>query len=384
VFWQLLETTKTTASTDAQSKFKQPSFFRRYVTMFSRRSNLFIICITLIVMSIVHQVEAGTWTQKADMPTPRYIAGSAVVDGKIYVIGGAPVRFGATRAVEEYDPKTDTWKKRADMPTIRQGLCAAAVDGIIYAIGGCEVAPGVDRDISTVEAYDPATDKWTRKADMPTARALSAIAVVDGIIYVIGGAFDEDYLNEVNVEVLSAVEAYNPATDTWTTKADMPTARYNAAACVIDGRIYVSGGNAEWDSMALVRQVEVYDLATNTWAWASDMPSPRVGHTASIIDRKMYLIGGWKGPGPFVDVVDVYDPATDTWTTAGTIPTLRGNHSAAVVDRKIYVIGGRLGPGATIFSTVEEYDPGLPGVISSVSAAGKLLETWGQIKKEVK
>jgi N-acetylneuraminic acid mutarotase len=95
-----------------------------------------------------------TWTRKADMPTARYIPGSAVVDGKIYVIGGAPVRFGITAVVEEYDPATDTWTRRADMPTARQGVRAAAVDGIIYAIGGAK--PG--RDLSTVEAYDPATD----------------------------------------------------------------------------------------------------------------------------------------------------------------------------------------------------------------------------------
>jgi len=160
--------------------------------------------------------EAGTWTQKADMATARYLLGSAVVDGKIYVIGGAPFYCGITAVVEEYDPAADTWTRRSDMPTARQGLRAAAVDGIIYAIGGCEVAPGVDRDISTVEAYDPTTDTWTRKADMPTARTLSAIAVVDGIIYIIGGSFDEDYLSEVNVEVISAVEAYDPGTDTWT------------------------------------------------------------------------------------------------------------------------------------------------------------------------
>jgi hypothetical protein len=80
MFWQLLETIATTASRDAQSKSK-PQFFRRYVTMFSRRSsNLFIACIMLIVIGVVQQVtavemEAGTWTQKADMPTARCLCG---------------------------------------------------------------------------------------------------------------------------------------------------------------------------------------------------------------------------------------------------------------------------------------------------------------------
>ncbi len=350
--------------------------------MFSRISKLFTVCIILTVISGVQQVtavemEAGTWTRKADMPTGRYLAGSAVVDGRIYVIGGAPVYGGITAVVEEYDPATDTWTGRADMPTARQAVRAAAVDGIIYAIGGWK--PG--GDAPTVEAYDPAMDTWTKKADMPTARTQVAIAVVDGIIYAIGG--------ELGITPLSVVEAYNPATDKWTKKANMPTARRMAAACVVDSRIYVFGGYAD----ALLPTVEVYDPATDTWTQASDMPLRRNHHTASVVDGKIYILGGVAGVrgvsgGRMFPVVDVYDPATDTWTTAADFPTPRWDPTAAVVDGKIYAIGGRVGepddPDYTFFlpvSTVEEFDPGLPGAILSVSPAGKLLETWGQVKK---
>ncbi len=324
----------------------------------------------------------GTWTQKADMPTARYLAGSAVVDGKIYVIGGAPVKnySGQTKTVEEYDPAADTWTTRADMPTARQGLCAAAVDGIIYAIGGWS-----PQKVSTVEAYDPATDTWTRKADMPTARSLSAIAVVDSKIHVISG-----YINTKAPWVTSAVEAYDPATDTWTKKADIPTARYGVTACVVDGRIYVSGGLTKWaDPETGVLTVEVYDPATDTWAQASDMPvGPRDHHTANVVDGRMYLIGGNVWPVEFMSpVVDVYDSATDTWTTAADLPIPRWDHTAAVVDGRIYTIGGRVGEeldpaNLSPVSTVEEYDPGVSGNIAVTSPAGKLLGTWGEVKSQ--
>jgi N-acetylneuraminic acid mutarotase len=320
----------------------------------------------------------GTWTQKADMPTARGIAGSAVVDGKIYVIGGAPVSMGITAVVEEYDPATDTWTRRADMPTARQGLCAAAVDGIIYAIGGW--SPGADS--STVEAYDPVTDRWTRKADMPTERTLAAIAVVDEIIYAIGGN-----TSVVGAPwVASVVEAYDPATDTWTRKADMPTARYHAAACVLDGRIYVFGGATKWGrasgDYSLVPTVEVYDPVTDTWTQASDMPRIRMAHSASTVDGEMYIIGGGEPEGDvlLISTVDVYDPATDAWTTAADFPNPRGEHTAAIVDGRIYTIGGGTGPGTPTLSIVEEYDPGLPDNISVTNPAGKLLRTWGGVK----
>ena len=356
--------------------------------MFSRRSNLFIVCIMLIVIGGVQQVtavemEAGTWTQKADMPTARNVAGAAVVDGKIYVIGGAPGPWGFTKAAEEYDPATDTWTKLADMPTARQSLCVAAVNGIIYAIGGWSEHVF----LSTVEAYDPAADKWTKKTNMPTLRdAMSAVAV-DGKIYVIGGNF---HGNSV-----STVEVYEPATDKWTRKADMPTARCYLAACVVDGRIYVSGGKeANRPGRPCLPTVEVYDPATDTWTQASDMPRTRNLHAASVVAGKMYIIGGqdeeavklWeegKLEGDKLEelfsIVYVYDPATDTWTTAADSPFPTSGHAAGVVDGKIYAIGGAR--GAEKFSTVYEYNPGLPGAISSVSPAGKLLETWGQIKK---
>jgi N-acetylneuraminic acid mutarotase len=236
--------------------------------------------------------------------------------------------------------------------------------------------------VSTVDAYDPAPDIWTTKADLPPARALSGTAVVDGSIYVIGG------VTGGNNRPLSAVEAYDPATDKWTKKADMPTARYFPAACVVDGRIYVFCGNTKWSSGdGIVPTVEFYDPATDTWTQASDMPGARSHHAASVVDGKMYIIGGCDWPEAFMSpVVDVYDPATDTWTTAADLPTPRWDHTANVVDGKIYTIGGRIGeedeyPNLSPVSTVEEFDPGLPGAISSVSPAGKLLETWGQMKK---
>jgi N-acetylneuraminic acid mutarotase len=390
---------ETTASIDAQSKSKQPSFLRGYVTMFSRISILFlalggevgvrrrrratIVCIMLIVISGIHQLaaaemEAGTWTRKADMPTARGKTGSAVVDGKIYVIGG--IDRAIVAAVEEYDPATDTWTGCAPMRTKRVWLSAAAVDGIIYAVGGYDGS----RDVPTVEAYDPATNKWIKKADMTTKRTGQAAAVVDGIIYVFGGC-----------QGLLAVEAYDPATDTWIRKADMPTPRCYHAACVLDGRIYVSGG-ATLGRLAIesliqksVPTVEVYDPATDTWSPAFDMPRIRFGHTASVVDGKMYIIGGG-GPAPSRSsaIVDVYDPATDTWTTAADRPTGIGDHTAVVVDGKIYTIGGAIGgvklPGDFNLraSAVYEFAPSLSGRIAVTSPARKFLGTWGEVKSE--
>jgi len=103
--------------------------------------------------------------------------------------------------VAEYDPATDAWTEKKDMPTARNGHCTEALDGKIYVIGGL-----LKDDVtatSITEQYDPATDMWTKKEGMKTNRALIASSMVDGKIYVIGGT-------QFWPNMLSTLEEYIP------------------------------------------------------------------------------------------------------------------------------------------------------------------------------
>jgi hypothetical protein len=53
--------------------------------------------------------------------------------------------------------------------------------------------------LSTVEEYDPATDRWTEKTDMPTARSWLSTSVVNRKIYAIGGCKNQNILAIVEV-----------------------------------------------------------------------------------------------------------------------------------------------------------------------------------------
>jgi N-acetylneuraminic acid mutarotase len=259
------------------------------------------------------------------------------VDGKIYAIGGGGYVMPPLATAEMYDPATDTWIRKADMLTPQGYLAAAAVGGKIYAIGG--FGPGGDNAVHTrtVEMYDPATDTWTRKADLPFVQAALSASVVDGKIYAVGGA-GKDW-NPTNLVVV-----YDPATDTWTRKANMPTSRFKLSTCVLDGKIYAIGGR---DVTQVFGQVEVYDPATDTWTRKAKMPAPRIGPGTGVVDGRIYAIGGGfidkspdtngvLNPGP----VAVYDPATDTWTRETDLPEPRGWGAAVVAEGKIYAIGG--------------------------------------------
>jgi len=282
------------------------------------------LCLTSVCSAWEH-----IWTQKADMPTPRKGHTSAVVNGKIYVMGGSPSEGTGSRfaIVEEFDPVTNAWTRKTDMPIARGGMSSSVVDGRIYAIGG-----GSDDGFSIVAECDPVTDTWTRKADMPTPRRWLATCAVNGRIYAIGG------LTSDAVQGTRTVEEYDPATDTWARKADMPMGLWALCANVVNEKIYVLGGRPDYIA---IPNVYAYDPATDIWTRKTDMPVGTSQMTSVVLGDKIVVMGGWlHSNNPPYTTLQIYDPEEDTWTIEADVPFLRAVFSADVVNDRIYVIGG--------------------------------------------
>lgn len=323
-----------------------------------------------VLLSALHG-EGNIWTKKNNMPTTKGAHSSSVVNDKIYVIGGCKAFPDPLSTVEEYDPATDTWTKKADMPTARNVMAASALDGKIYAIGGWNWG-GVS---SVVEEYDPEKDKWIRKADMQLARDGLAASSVNGKIYAIGGGV----VGQVLLDPTQAVEEYDLITDTWTRKADMPTSRHSLVASAVNGKIYAIGGRIglgqEGPPLATV---EEYDPITDTWTRKADMPTPRWYPAISVVDNRIYVIGGSINEASGLSIVEVYDPVTDTWEKKANMPTPRWYFSTNAINGKIYAIGGAIAAW-TYTSAVEEYDTGFISG-EAIKAKGKLSTTWGETK----
>jgi N-acetylneuraminic acid mutarotase len=295
---------------------------------------------------------------------------TCVVDGKIHTIGGCTPQNQYFATVEVYDPATDTWMRKRNMPTARLlDNAACVVNGKIYAIGGYSGG----QVLSTVEECDPKADTWTRKADMPTPRCHMSISAVNGKIYAIGGCNQRP-----DWPALSIVEEYDPAMDTWTTKADMHDPRSGFDTAVVNGKIYAIGGRkGPWQGGTMLSTAEEYDPATDTWTRKADMPIGRTGLAASAINGKIYVVGGGN-KGIFLSTGLEYDPITDTWREVAGMPTMRAALSSAAVDGKLYAIGGG-GSGDVPLPTVEEYDP---EGLQAVSPQGKLPTRWGEVKSD--
>jgi len=277
------------------------------------------------------------WAVKFSMPTPRSGAASAVVDGKIYVIGGYS-GLGQFSVNERYDPETNTWDTLTPMPKSRSGAVAAVVDGKIYVIGG------VDKDnniLSLNECYDLKTNNWTVLTSMPTPRAVPAIGVVNNKIYVIGGGDGNllkfKYTNEM----------YDPLIDKWTVRKPMPTARSRPVFSVINNKIYVIGG---WANDGITNKNEVYDPETDVWTSLSPMPTPRTAAVAVSLNNKIYVIGGYSleenSEKSFNEKIiffqnnEEYNVNFNKWINRLSMSEARAGIVGGLANDKIYIIGG--------------------------------------------
>ena len=331
--------------------------------------------------------KGGKWAKKAEMPTVRSDLAAVVVGGKIYAIGGRNSADSRLATVEEYNPATDTWKKVADMPTARARFVAAAVNGKIYAIGGAMTVKRRDgkliaKSVKTVDEYDPATDTWATKGNIPEATAVAG-SVVDGKIYVMGlGLVD------------NSVIIYDPATDTSAEGPKLIESRSALTSGTANEKIYVFGGFRK--ELHIVETVEEYDPAQNAWVKKQDWAEPRYlcGPSVATVNGQIYVMSGSTGADDdwkLKKTVEAYDPAKDAWTKVKNIPTPRFALATVAVKGKIYAIGGVVKTAAQLFQrrvellleekqsgVVEEYTP--EGWPFAVSPQGKLATTWGTIK----
>jgi N-acetylneuraminic acid mutarotase len=175
----------------------------------------------------------------------------------------------------------------------------------LYVAGGNGPA-----DPTEVWAYDPAANSWdTSLAPTSARRDHAAGTVVDGKFYLIGGRWEHSGNYATN-------EVYDPLSDDWEPRSDMPTPRSGLAADVIDGRIHVTGGE-DIDVLCTYNRHEVYDLVTDSWERQPDLPVARHGLGSAVVNGRWYIVGGATGSGPntqfsFIDRVDIFVPNEST------------------------------------------------------------------------
>ncbi|MCL6471928.1 MAG: fibronectin type III domain-containing protein [Firmicutes bacterium] len=209
---------------------------------------------------LAYNTDDGSSTIIGRINTARYRAGSALLNNKIYVIGGTTTSgkpgSNALYSIEEYDLDTNVSINKADLPASRDLPAVAQVGGKIYIMGGYDSSGKATNDCWE---YDPASNTFVSKSPMQTAAAGKA-TVLNGKIYV--------------VTAISQIQEYDPATDTWKSLGFLPTTRSGPAVEAVNGYLYVVGGDENIPPLTYYNINEAANLESTPLVWETKTPMP--------------------------------------------------------------------------------------------------------------
>ncbi len=272
----------------------------------------------------------SAWGFGAPVPTAGWLMGGASIDScMFYAIGGNIPGSQAVANVDQYNPLNDTWTPRAPMPLGLYGIQPTAYGTRIYVVGGYPDITNPAYAVASTLIYDSITNSWSEGTPIPVGSdgiGTAAQAAYNGKIYVIGGDDGDTNSNTTNYE-------YTIASDSWTLRAPMPTARENNVAVTLNG-------NPNYTAMDAF---EAYDPVANTWATLAPMQDARVSPGIATDGTYVYVYGGEDSLGAAITSLasaERYDPATNSWSYVDTMAQSTGGMVAAYAAGRLYAAGG--------------------------------------------
>ncbi|KAG2318762.1 hypothetical protein Bca4012_055052 [Brassica carinata] len=188
------------------------------------------------------------------------------------------------------------------------------------------------------EVFDGSYNKLGRIPPVPgPVKGCSRLAMLDGgKIVFIGGIYYEGKSARVSANVYE----FNPATNRWTKLADMNIPRCGFEYAVVDGLLYVIRGfTAHGDKLL---SLEVYNPKTNKWSLMDCpyRPSPSCAFAFSFKSKLFVADYG-------SSFIDIYDPITETWEELDSGQTITA-YSHTVIGNKVYFFDF-FNPGMGVF-----------------------------------
>ncbi len=283
------------------------------------------------------------WKQAAPSPFARVESPTCVVEGRLCLFGGFTEELGAATQLDVYDPASDAWSKKKEMPAGLTHLNPASDGKTIWFAGGFKGRhPGPVTD--EVWKYDIASDSWTSGPPLPEPRAGGGLEVVGRQLHYFSGYKADRQTDAGDHWSLSLDEP-----KVWQREADLPDPRGHVSAAVLGGKLYALGGDHGHDKTQIdVASCHRYDPATKQWSAIASLPDGRSHFESStfIHQGRILVVGGRcnssQPPRNVVDDILAYDPPSDKWHVVGRLPEKLLAPSAAIVSGRLVVIGGGL------------------------------------------
>lgn len=253
-------------------------------------------------------------------------------------------QYNVTDQVTFYDPLYDKWGFGTPLPAARHHIALVNNNGYLYGVGGFARDQNggwqMRNDCWRIGAIN---ETWEEMRPLPHPQSETVCASLGGFIHIAGGRAPAGSRNAEWSDHIDTDKhwIFDAAANSWHSLAPLPTPRNSAAGAVLNGVLFVIGGRTVNDGNTNV--VEVYDPLSDRWEQARPMPKAQSGLAAAVIRGKIYAFGGeYFSPRPggvFAEAWE-YDPNTDKWRAVAAMPRRRHGLGAAAIDNVIYALGG--------------------------------------------
>ena len=273
--------------------------------------------------------------------TKRHEATAVAVDGKLYLMGGR-----GNRPIEVYDSSTQRWRVIGNPPEELHHFQPVVIGTKVYVIGAFTCCYPDEPSVQTIHVFDTATEQWSSDGDIPSSRLRgSAGAVVhDGEIYLVGGNTKGHDGGAVNW-----FDRYDPVSKDWDTLPNAPHARDHFMAVVVDDKLVAAAGRESdqpdpFDDAVV--QTDIYDFSTKSWSTGANIPTARAGVFATPAGSEVLVAGGEINTSNVaLAVTEAYNVKTNSWRKLQSLQQGRHSGGGAAIGSQWHVVSGSVRKG---------------------------------------
>eukprot|EP01018_Ginkgo_biloba_P014084 Gb_29211 [translate_table: standard] len=278
-----------------------------------------------------------SFVQSKEFYTVRKHAGT--LEEWLYVLTADP--NGERSQWQVLDSVNEKWELLPPMPgPLKTAFGFVVIDGKLLVMGGLVEDGSVDVASADVYKYDPTLNCWSLLAKMNVARREFACAVVDGLVYAVGG-------HGVGGENLSSVEVFDPQRNEWTLIESLRRPRWGCFACGLEGKLYVMGGRSSF-TIGNSKYIDIYNPENHTWGESKNGCVMVVAH--AVLYQSLFCIE-WKNERQLA----VFNSSKNSWKRVP-VP-LTGSRTVAFcfgrLDGKLLLFPTKMEP----FCQTLVYDP---------------------------
>jgi len=324
-----------------------------------------------VTNSGVPAIEAGLLPWQLNGPLSREVVLPAPDGTSLVVAGGLAAGGASDQGVYDVNPLNGAATQIGQLLAPLHDAAGVVLAGKGYVFGGGTATPltSAQRLASLGGGASSSSSPAGAVAPLPQARADDSAVTIGSTAYILGG-YDG---TSGDSAVLATTDGQH-----YTTVAQLHvTVRY-AATVAFDGKIYVFGGDATSGSHSgdPVSTVQVVDPSTRSASLAGSLPEPLAGAAAAVLDGQIYLVGGETAPATdpaarptAVDTIWAWQSGSAHALVAGRLMVPVAHAGVVVLGSRAWLVGGESTSGSPT-ADVQMFEPNKSFGTAGAAGAG--------------